>query len=152
MKTIQKIIVWYFLIGAIVSFCIYAFIQPEGNFFLFLMPNLIAVIVFIIYIVICSLYLKNFDEGVYKSLFLIMLVLQSMQLRLNGYVFVNYYLPEATLLINLKDSETIKFTGSFYKIAIANGYFKDNKTLQIGINFIGIIMLFISSVKYTAEK
>jgi len=155
MKIIQKIIGLFFFAGAIITYIFYLSHQTTDHVLSFLIPNTIATVVFIFYATISYLYYKNPSRPSYETLFFVMLVIQSFEVEVFGYVFKNYYFPELSLVFNLKELSNIALNYSYFTIATANGHFRNTTDNIVSINllfWIMIVLIAILSRKVKKEK
>jgi len=150
MRTAQKIIGWYFFIGAIALYLFYLSIQTPEHLLLFLVPNTIATFVFLLYLVVSYYYLKDPMGEVSETAFIIMLFIQSLGIQLFGFGFNNVYFPELSIKINLQELTDVNFHFTYFKLQMLNGYFRDNSNNSISINLLLVGLLFF--ISYCTKK
>ena len=145
MKLTRRLIGIYFLIASILFYLFYCISQGTEHFFSYIIPNFIATIVFIVYILSAYLYLKKPFNEIATTFFIVVLVIQCIQIELFGYVFKNLVFPELSFRINLKDLSTSQFYFSQYSFKAVNGYFSTNTNNIISVNLLQLILVFVVS-------
>jgi hypothetical protein len=143
MKMFQRIISLYFFIGAIVSYIVFVYLIPKGDFISYLKPNLIALVVFLSYAIVSYLFYKNPSKEVFQTSFIIMLLIQSLKLKWNGYSFNNFYSPLYSIKINLQQLSNLDIDSSWFKIKQLNGYFTNDTEVSISFNLVLIVLAII---------
>lgn len=137
----------YFFVGAILSYLYYLVLLIQNGAVSYIIPHIIATAVFVFYTFTSYWYLMNFNAVEKKNLFSITLLMQSLQVEWNGFVFKNFYFPTLNYTIDLKNLSNNKFNYSFFTFKIGNGYFSDNIGVLISINILLVIILFIANYK-----
>lgn len=144
MRLYKKIIGFYFFLGAIASAAFYFLTQSGNHLLAFLIPNIITAIVLLAYAFISGKYILQSEK--YETAFQIMLIIQLIQFDLKGYIFKNFYFPELSINLDLRDSGYELFTYSSFSVKIFNGYLHFDPAMIFSINIFLLLFLVIHSI------
>ena len=152
MNILRKFVGFYYLVGAIALYLFYIFSQAVGHVFAFFIPNIIATIVFGIYVYASYLYIKYPLNEYVINFFIIILIIQSLQIQIFGYTFRNLYFPNLSIMLDLNDLSKSFFHFTWLSLKVVNGYFRNTVNNLISINLLQLIvvfaMVFISNKKH----
>lgn len=142
----------YFFAAGICCFLYYIMTQ-RGGIFTYILPNLITTLVFLTYISSSYLYARDTGKIWKRDFFSIILLLQSLQLEINGFVFKNFYFPNLSIKIDFRNLSDISMNFSYFSLKIINGYFPNNNNFIVSINlFLIMVILIISGLFIRRER
>lgn len=146
MQLFKKGLGFYFFSGAIILYVYYIHNLLYSHAISYVLPHFIATLVFGFYIFSGYLFLKNPEAGSSRTLFTLMLLLQSVQMEVNGFVFKNFYFPLFNVKLDLRLISNSMIDHSIFSFKVGNGYFPNNDNIIVSVNLLLVILMIIVNI------
>lgn len=140
---VRKVIALYVTIGAIASLIYYIVSFGLWQLLVTAIPSLLALLVFVYYIITSLFYLKHPKSSLSNNLLLSTIIIQSISLEAFGIFFSNFYFPNFSIVFDLSSDVLVNWDYHLFSYKIKNGYFEDQNNLRLSINLVEFSLVFL---------
>ena len=135
------VIAGYFILGGIITYCFFVARMGLGNIINYLVPTIIATLVFSFYIGGTMAFVSKPMSINRRDLFLFILFLQSIKLQIFGFLFNNSFGPYLQLIMQKEDSISFEVKWNLFALNMTNGFTSTSSNNLFAINVFNVLFI-----------